>query len=205
MEQRTEEWFTARRGKATASRFADVMARLKNGTEGATRKNYRIQLVVERLTEQSMETYTNAAMQWGVDNEPIALLSYKLKTGNKVQDVGFVPHDTLEAGASPDGLIGVDGVLEIKCPNTATHIEYLHASDLPSEYVAQVQGQLWITGRKWCDFISFDPRMPEASQLLVVRVERDQSYIDMLEAEVRQFLDEVEVELEYLKNYGVKK
>lgn len=204
MQQRSPEWFEARRGKATGSRFSDVMARLKGGGEGATRKNYRVQLVVERLTEQVMDSFTNTAMQWGIDTEPVAKTAYMLQTGNMVEDVAFVKHPTLEAGVSPDGYVGTLGLLEIKCPNTATHIDYLHADGAPSDYKAQIQGQLWVTERQWCDFVSFDPRMPDGTQLLIVRVERDESYIEMLEAEVKQFLEEVDQEVQYLKNYNKK-
>jgi len=199
VEQRSEDWFRARCGKATASRFNDVMATLKSGGEAATRKNYRTQLVIERLTGIPTETYTNGAMQWGVEFEPLAATMYEAETGNVIEEVGFEEHFELEAGASPDGLIGEDGLIEIKCPNSATHIEYLKGKSLPKEYKAQVQGQLWITDRKWCDFVSYDPRMPANLQLFIVRVERDEEYIDELYREVVKFLKEVYEEVEELK------
>jgi len=175
------------------------MATLKSGGEAATRKNYRTQLVIERLTGIPTETYTNGAMQWGVEFEPLAATMYEAETGNVIEEVGFEEHFELEAGASPDGLIGEDGLIEIKCPNSATHIEYLKGKSLPKEYKAQVQGQLWITDRKWCDFVSYDPRMPANLQLFIVRVERDEEYIDELYREVVKFLKEVYEEVEELK------
>ena len=200
MDQRTDEWFEARRGKATSSRFADVMAKIKSG-EAATRRNYRAQLVVERLTGTVAESYTNAAMQWGTDTEPLARAEYILKTGYNVEEVGFMAHPEIEAGASPDGLVEDDGLLEIKCPDTATHIQYLkNPESAVNKYLPQMLGQLWITGRKWCDFVSFDPRMPENSQLLVVRVERADESIAELEAEIKEFLKGVDEETELIKN-----
>lgn len=201
MEQQTEEWFEARLGKATASRFKDVLSKLKSGGEAATRANYRAQLVVERLTGVRADSYSNSAMQWGIDNEALAVTEYELLTGNVTEECGFIKHKTLEAGASPDRLVGEDGILEVKCPNTATHIAYLKAGKVPMEYIAQVMGQLWITGRKWCDFISYDPRMPANASILIVRVYRDESYIDDLEAQVEAFLDEVEAEVEFVEEY----
>lgn len=189
IDQRSDEWFKARLGRATASRFADCLATIKTG-EAATRRNYRIQVVTERLTGQKQESFTNAAMEWGTMTEPQARSAYEFHTDNEVQEVGFFPHPDLMAGASPDGLIGDDGLLEIKCPNSTTHVEYLDAGVLPSKYVPQVQGQLWITGRKWADFVSFDPRMPHNLQLFVCRVERDDQYIAELEAGIIKFLAE---------------
>jgi predicted phage-related endonuclease len=175
------------------------MAKTKTGYS-ASRKNYKAQLVIERLTAQPTESYTNGAMQWGIDTEPLARVAYELSSGNDVEQTGFELHFELEAGASPDGLIGEDGLIEIKCPNSATHIEYLKAKELPSEYKAQVQGQLWITDRKWCDFVSYDPRMPEHLRMKIIRVERDEKYIDDLFREVLKFLEEVDEELAELAN-----
>ncbi|MGH7238158.1 MAG: lambda exonuclease family protein, partial [Candidatus Saccharimonadales bacterium] len=149
-EQRSNEWFAARLGKATASRFNDIMAKTRSGY-AASRKNYLAELVTEILTGKQAEMFVSAAMQWGTDNEPVARLQYSLASGNEVEETGFWIHDTLAAGASPDGLIGKDGCLEIKCPNTATHIETLRSGKLPWQYRWQVQGQMWITGKKWCD------------------------------------------------------
>ncbi len=193
MEQGTEAWFKARLGKVTASKLNDVMAVLKSGGEAASRKNYRTQLVIERMTDWiEADGYKNAAMQWGTDTEPLARMAYMLHTGNDVVEVGFVEHETLQAGASPDGLVGNDGLIEIKCPNSANHLETLLTAKPPTQYYAQMQGQMWITGRKWCDFVSYDPRVPEHLQLFVKRIDRDDKYIAELEAGVILFLSEVD-------------
>lgn len=189
MQQRTPEWFQERCGRVTASRFKDVMAKIKSG-EAADRRNYRAQIVCERLTGTPAESFTNAAMQWGTDTEPYAREAYET-AGELVEEVGFVKHPELMAGASPDGLVGDDGLVEIKCPNTATHMDTL-LSGFPSGHTPQIQGQLWITGRKWCDFVSFDPRMPEKLRMVTFRIVRDGEYITKLETEVRKFLSEVE-------------
>lgn len=202
MEQRTPEWFAARLGKATGSNFAHILAKTKAGAEGAMRKNYRAQLVVERLTGQREEGFQNDAMKWGTDTEPLAKFAYTMKTFRNIEDVGFVEHETLMAGVSPDGLVGEDGLIEIKCPTTANHIETLRGGKVPTQYIPQVQGQMWITGRKWCDFVSFDPRLPESAQLFVTRVERDEAYIENLIAEVTQFLAEVDEEVKFVGSYS---
>jgi putative phage-type endonuclease len=190
MEQRTEEWFSARLGKVTASRVADVLAKIKSG-ESASRKNYKMELVVQRLTGKPQESFTNAAMEWGTEQEPFARMAYEAHTGTFVKEEGFVDHPTIEGfGCSPDGIVG-DGLIEIKCPNTANHIETVLENKAPSKYIPQMQCQMACTGAKWCDFVSFDPRVPEDLQLFVVRVERDQEYIDSMEVEVKQFLSEV--------------
>ncbi len=203
VEQRSEEWFTARLGKATASRFKDIVAITKSGY-GAARKNYRAELVIERLTGEKASNYTSPAMQWGIDNEPTARDAYTAETGNDVVEASFVEHPLLAAGASPDGYVGEDGLVEIKCPNSATHIETLTKQAIPREYVAQVQGQMWMTGRAWCDFVSFDPRMPQNAQLFITRVIRDDDYITSLEEDVENFLEEVEHETQFLIDYGEK-
>ena len=190
MEQRTEEWFAARLGKVTASRVADVLAKIKSG-ESASRKNYKMELVVQRLTNKVGESFTNAAMEWGTEQEPFARMAYEAHTGTFVKEEGFVDHPTIEGfGCSPDGIVG-EGLIEIKCPNTANHIETVLENKAPSKYIPQMQCQMAVTGAKWCDFVSFDPRVPEDLQLLVVRVDRDQEYIDLMEVEVKQFLSEV--------------
>jgi len=190
MEQRTEEWFSARLGKVTASRVADVLAKIKSG-ESASRKNYKMELVVQRLTNKVGESFTNAAMEWGTEQEPFARMAYEADTGTFVKEEGFVDHPTIEGfGCSPDGIVG-EGLIEIKAPNTANHIETVLENKVPSKYIPQMQCQMACTGAKWCDFVSFDPRVPEDLQLFVVRVERDQEYIDSMEVEVKQFLSEV--------------
>ncbi|MDT8419374.1 MAG: YqaJ viral recombinase family protein [Desulfuromonadales bacterium] len=192
IEQRTEEWFAARLGKVTASKINDVMARLKNGGEAATRKNYRVQLAVERLTGQKTETFTNGAMQWGIDQEPFAREAYEFIAGTAVEQVGFVDHAHLPmAGCSPDGLIGSDGMCEIKCPNTATHVEWMLAGTIPAEHVNQMLFQMDCCRRQWCDFVSYDPRMPIDLQLFVRRLHRDDAAIEKIRYEVISILDDV--------------
>ncbi len=192
IEQRTDAWFEARIGKVTASRVADVIAKTKTGYS-ATRDNYMAQLVCERLTGQKGETFTNAAMQHGTETEPLARLSYEVAQNVLVDEVGFVPHPSIEmAGASPDGLVNDDGLIEIKCPNTATHIETLLSQTVPGKYNTQMQFQMACTGRKWCDFVSFDNRLPHELQLFVKRVPRDDAFIKQIEAEIVQFLAELD-------------
>jgi putative phage-type endonuclease len=197
MEQRSEEWFQARLGKVTASRVADVLAKIKSG-ESASRRNYKIQLVSERLTGEKQETYINQAMQDGIDREQFARDRYVQQFG-EVEEVGFVKHPTLEAGASPDGMVGDDGIIEIKCPMGSTHTETLMTQDIPSKYVPQVQFQLLVTGRKWCDFVSYNPMFPEHLQVFVKRIEADPVYQKELESEVTKFLEEVDDVINKLK------
>lgn len=202
MEQRSEAWFQARLGKATASRFHDIMATGRAGQPLSGWKNYKAELVIERLTGKALDNFQSKEMLWGIDTEPLARLFYTLNTGNTVEETGFFEHATLAAGASPDGLIGELGGLEIKCPNPATHIETLHTKQVPRQYVAQVQGSMWITGRKWWDFVSFDPRMPEKAKYIMIKVNRDEEYIKTLEENVRLFLKAVDEEVEFVNNYG---
>ena len=198
MEQRTDDWFTARLGKVTASRVADVIAKTKTGY-GAGRANYMADLVVERLTGKKAQGFTNAAMEWGTEQEPHARAAYSAKTGIMVEEVGFIDHPTVAmSGASPDGF-AEEGLIEVKCPNTATHLEYVLAELPPLKYFTQMQWQMACTGRPWCDFVSFDPRLPERLQLLVVRVPRDDDYIKMLEQEVTIFLQELDDKLNKLE------
>ncbi len=198
MEQRTDEWFTARLGKVTASRVADVVAKTKTGYS-ASRENYMADLIVERLTGQKASSFSNAAMDWGVEQESNARAAYSARTGELVEEVGFIPHAILhDSGASPDGLVG-DGCVEFKCPNTATHLEYLLAGKPVEKYVTQMQWQMACTGAAWCDFVSYDPRLPEHLQLLIVRVPRDDKRIAELETEVRKFLAELDDKLAKLK------
>jgi putative phage-type endonuclease len=192
MEQRSDEWFAARLGKVTASRVSDVVARTKSGYS-ASRANYMAELVCERLTGKQGDSFSNAAMVWGTNTEPMARAAYEALEGILVEELGFVSHPTIEmAGASPDGLVGDDGLVEIKCPNTATHIETLLGAEIPSKYVNQMQWQMACTGRKWCDFVSYDPRMPEDMQLFVKRLERSDDTITELEREIEKFLSELE-------------
>lgn len=190
--QGSPEWLAARCGKVTASRVADVIAKTKTGW-GASRKNYLAELIAERLTGVPAATYTNAAMQWGSDTEPQARAAYEFFTDATVIEVGLVPHPTIAmAAASPDGLVGDDGLVEIKCPNTSTHIETLLTKSIADKYQVQMLWQLACTGRQWCDFVSFDPRMPEHLRMFVKRVERDEKRIAELEYQVVMFLAEVD-------------
>lgn len=198
MIQGSEEWFAARLGKATASRIADIMAQTKTGP-GAARKNYAAELVAERLTGTAAERFTNAAMQWGTDREPQARASYTLTTFNNVDEVGFIDHPTIAmSGASPDGTVGSSGLVEIKCPNTATHIETLLGGKPDGKYVKQVMWQMACTGRQWCDFVSFDPRLPDDMQLFIQRIPRDDAVIAEIEDAVRGFLADVDATVESL-------
>ena len=200
MEQRSDDWFAARRGKVTASRINDVMSTLKSGGEAASRKNYRAQLVVERLTDQTGESYINGAMQWGIDNEDAARECYQFTRGVYVEEVGFIDHPTIPmCGASPDGLVGDGGLLEIKCPDTATHIDWLLAGVVPAEHITQMQWQMDCANRGWCDFVSYDPRMPVELQLFIVRLMRDNDRIEAISKAVVTFLGEVEATVSLLR------
>lgn len=203
--QGSPEWFAARLGKVTASRVADVIAKTKTGP-AATRVNYAAQLICERLTGQVEQSFTNAAMQWGTDQEPHAREAYEYQTGTFVDQVAFVPHPRIkDSGASPDGLVGTDGMLEIKAPNTATHLDTLSSGKPAGKYVTQMQWQMACCDRAWCDFVSYDPRLPEELRLFVVRVPRDDDMIEMLEAEVIAFLVEIDARLADLSTrYGAK-
>ena len=199
IEQGSDAWKALRAGKVTASRVADVLSKIKSG-ESAGRKNYRMDLVAERLTGKPADSFTNSAMQWGTEQEPFARIAYETHKGLFVEQVPFVDHHTIEwFGCSPDGLVAEDGLLEIKCPNTTTHLEYLQDGKPPSKYIPQMMAQMACTGRKWCDFVSFDPRLPEDLQLFVVRLNWDDAYIQEMEAEVKQFLNEVDATLSQLK------
>jgi putative phage-type endonuclease len=192
IEQRSDQWFAARIGKVTASKVADVIAKTQSGF-AASRANYMAQLVCERLTGQREEFFISGAMQHGTDTEPLARAAYVSRYDVLVDEVGFVPHPSIEmAGASPDGLVGDDGLLEIKCPNTATHIDTLLTQTVPSKYNTQMQFQMACTGRSWCDFVSFDNRLPEELQLFVKRVPRDDVFIKQTEDAIVKFLAELD-------------
>jgi putative phage-type endonuclease len=198
IEQGSNEWHLLRLGKVTASRIADVLSKGKSG-ESASRRNYRTELVVQRLTGLPGESFSNAAMEHGVRTEPLARTAYEVEKQQFVEQVAFIDHPSIEwFGCSPDGLV-TDGLIEIKCPNSTTHVDYLADNKPPAKYIPQMQCQMAVTGRQWCDFVSFDPRLPDDLQLFVVRLERDQEYIEAMEAEVKKFLSEVEDTLTKLK------
>lgn len=212
-QQGTENWKLARAGSATGSRFADIIKKGRNANvELAARRDYRLQLISERLTGQPYENFKAKEVDWGKENEPLARMAYEIEKGILVEEVGFQQHEAIEwCGVSPDGLVGEDGMIEIKCPyNPGIHLEtYLKGSavfakallnlevkgddtPVPDEYMPQVQGNLWVLKRQWCDFISYDPRYPKHLQLYVFRVQRDEAMIALIEAEVKKFLYEVE-------------
>jgi putative phage-type endonuclease len=198
IEQGTPEWHELRRGKVTASRVADILARTKTGPS-ASRQNYLIELALQRTTKTIEPSYTNDAMAWGTATEPQARVAYEVATNNFVDQVAFIDHPTIEwFGCSPDGLVG-ENLIEIKCPSSSQHWEYFKAKEPPKKYFIQMQAQMSVTGAKWCDFVSFDPRMPERSQLLIVNVPRDPEFILYMEAEIQLFLNEVAAEVKIME------
>lgn len=202
IEQRTDDWYAARLGKVTASSLYKVLAKTKTGY-GADRGNYMTQLILERVTGNKADSYTNASMQWGIDQEPFARAAYEAAKGVMVDEVGFVPHPTIEmAGASPDGLVGEDGMVEIKCPDSKTALEcWLSKNPVESKYFAQMQWQMRCADRAWCDYVVFDPRMPVKAQLFVTRVHRDDEWLAATEVEVIKFLEEVDSKIAALKQF----
>ena len=199
--QGSEAWFAQRLGKATASRIKDIVAKTKTGYS-TSRDKYLTQLLLERLTGTVAESYSDAAMAWGNDTEPFARAAYEAKKGVMVDQVAFINHPTIEmAGASPDGLVGDDGLVEIKCPMSHTHLESL-LGGLDDQYKVQVQWQMACTGRKWTDLCSFDPRFPAELQLVIKRFERDDAFIATLEEEVIKFLKELDDKLNKVKSRG---
>lgn len=192
MEQGSAEWLAVRLGKVTASRVADVIAATKSGP-AASRANYMAELLCERLTGESQPFFTNAAMAWGTEKEPEARDAYAFRHDADVSEIAFVEHPTIAmAGASPDGLVGDDGLVEIKCPQTATHLATLASGKPAGKYVTQMQWQMACTGRQWCDFASYDPRLPEHLRLFVVRIPRDPEAIAAMETAVVAFLADLD-------------
>lgn len=190
--QGSDAWFAQRLGRVTASRVADVIARTKTGPS-ASRDGYMIELALERITGQRAESYTSPAMQWGTETEPLARMAYEATTGEIVDEAGMIPHPRIAmTGASPDGLVNHDGLVEIKCPNSTTHLQTLRSKKPAGKYVTQMMWQMACTERQWCDFVSFDPRMPEGLRLFITRVPRDDGLIATLEKEVQAFLEETQ-------------
>lgn len=190
-EQLSEEWYQIRLGLVTASHFSDVL------NKGSGRKTYGMRLLAERMTGLPQNGYSNANMEWGIETEPAAREYYEALHKVEVEQVGFVKMDD-NVGCSPDGLVGEDGTIEIKCPLPSTHLDYIIKNKLPSQYVPQVQGQLWVCGRQWCDFISFDPRVTDRPYWSI-RVERDDAYIETLKQAVEQFVFELRTLVEKIK------
>jgi putative phage-type endonuclease len=202
IEQGSDEWKQARLGHVTASNIAEVMSKGKGNAEAVGRYKYKVRLVAERLTMTAGESYANAAMQWGIEQEQFACIEYEAATNQFVDKVGFVLHPEIEwIGVSPDRLVGHEGLIEVKCPNTTTHLDYLFENKIPSEYYKQIQCQLWVTGRQWCDFVSSDPRLPKRNHLLIVRTERDEKLIAEMKTETEKFLDEVKTLIGKLNAY----
>jgi len=198
--QGSEEWFLQRLGKATASRIADILAKTKTGYS-TSRENYCVELALERITGRRQESYANDAMKWGTETEPLARAAYEALTGAIVDEVGMIAHPTIAmAGASPDGLIDADGLIEIKCPNSATHMKTLLSGKPDTKYITQMTWQMACTDRKYCEFVSFDPRFPTHLQLFVKRIERDEKAVEEMEAEVSKFLYEVDAMVQQLNN-----
>lgn len=205
MEQGSDEWLAVRRGKVTASRVADVIAKTKTGYS-ASRANYMAELLCERLTGETQPCFMNDAMRWGTEKEPEARAAYCFRADAEVEQVAFIDHPRISmAGASPDGLIGSAGMLEIKCPLTATHLDTLASGNPAAKYITQMQWQMACAGREWCDFVSYDPRLPENLRFFTVRIERDDSFIEATEAEVVAFLAELDARINDLNTrYGAQ-
>lgn len=199
VEQGSDLWHQLRLGHVTASGIADLMAKTKTG-ESESRRKYKVKLVAERMTGKAQESYSNAAMEWGVEQEQYAAMAYELKNNILLDKTGFWLHPSIKwLGVSPDRLVGNDGLVEIKCPNTTTHIDYILDDVVPARYYKQIQCQLWVTNSQWCDFVSYDPRLPEENQLFIKRAYPDEVFIREMESEVLRFLDEVEQMINKLK------
>ena len=198
MKQGTDEWFRARLGKVTASRVIDIV----KGARGyrASRENYIAQIVAETLTGQPQESFTSSAMAWGVDTEPLARSAYEAVTGHRVEEVGFIDHPEINGlGASPDGLVLDNGGIEIKCPNTATHLDTLLHGNIKKDYIYQMMTCMMCTNREWWDFVSYDPRMPDKHAIKIIHVERDEKMIEEITEETGSVLAEVAYILDKLR------
>jgi len=197
--QGTDEWHQIRAGKVTASKIADVTAKGRSGAPSKTRATYMGQLIAERLTGNPTEGFSNSAMEWGTETEDEARAAYSFYRDVKIEQVGFVDHANIDmSGASPDGLVGLDGLVEFKCPNTATHIDTILGKPTAGNYIKQMQWQMSCTDREWCDYASYDPRMPEHLRLHVTRVERDDGLITEFDMAVIDFIFEMEAKIETL-------
>lgn len=192
VEQGTPEWLIARCGCVTASRIEDVVKKLKNGNDSEARRTYKLELLTEIITGRATEHFVTQAMEFGLENEPLARTAYEITKGIDVEKVGFVLHPKIKrSGASPDALVGEDGLVEFKVPTTTTHLQYLIDGTVPPKYVPQMMWQMACTGRQWCDFVSYDPRLPEDFGLFVARLPRDEKVIAEMEQEVERFISEL--------------
>jgi YqaJ-like recombinase protein len=190
--QGSREWLQARCGNVTASRCGDVVAMTKKG-EAAARRDYRTEIISEILTGRPYPQYVTQEMRWGIEQEPFARAAYEMQRNVLVEICGFIPHPSIDRfGASSDGLVGDDGLVQIKCPNTTTHLSWLMAGVVPIEHMPQMLAEMSCTQRAWCDFVSYDPRLPEHLQLFVRRFERDAKLIAALEREVEHFNAEID-------------
>ncbi len=200
MEQRTAEWFQARLGKVTASNVYSVLSKTAKGFPTSKYEDYKTKLMTERLIEEISQSYTTPAMQWGIEHEEDALREYEFIYDAEVTRCGFIPHPKIEmAGASPDGLIGEDGLIEVKCPQSTTHLRFFIYDEIKPEYIAQMQFQMACTGRKWCDFMSYNPNFVGKStglRMKIKRVLRDEKHIEEINKAVEIFLGEIEQEMQ---------
>lgn len=203
VEQQSPEWLKMRIGCATGSRVTDIVTKLKSGKYSAARDKYLMDIVIERLTGRATEHFCTPAMEFGIENEPAARAAYEGETGNCVMPVGLAIHPTIEwFSASPDGLVGDDGLIEIKVPNTSTHLEYLLEGKVPLDYMPQMMAEMACTERQWCDFVSYDPRLPKNLQLFIRRFHRNEELIRVMEADVKFFLEEVLLKMGELANHA---
>jgi putative phage-type endonuclease len=192
VQQNTPEWLQMRIGCVTASRVADVVTKLKSGKYSAARDKYLMEVVVERLTGRASENYVSPSMEYGLETEPLARAAYEIEKDVEAQPGGLAYHPSIEwFAASPDALVGGDGLAEFKCPNTSTHLAYLIDGVVPLDYMPQMLAQMACTERKWCDFVSYDPRLPQKLQYFCRRFDRNDEHILLMEKEVKTFLDEV--------------
>lgn len=200
LEQRTDEWFKARLGMVTASRVYEVVGKTSSGGYSSSRANYMTDLILEKITGKQVEKFSSQAMEWGTEKENDALNVYGFHSSNNVNLCGFIRHNEIDgAGASPDGLIGEEGLVEIKCPNSATHLKTLLNGKIAKKYILQMQFQMACTGRKWCDFVSYDPRFEGNMTIFIKKVDRDDKLIDGLNKEVLLFINEMDEKIKKLK------
>jgi len=201
MLQRSDEWYATKLGKVSSSRIADLMAKIKSGGSSASRANYLAELALERLTGVTQDGFESPAMIWGRETEPAARAAYCFNNDVDVEEVGFIDHPTVPlTGCSPDGLVGATGLVEIKCPNPATHMETLLSKSIPQKYSLQMQFQMWVTGREFCDYVSFDPRFPVEMRYWQSHVQRHDATIKTIAQEVADFQADLDIKLRTLRD-----